>query len=96
MKLREIVLLLGGMVTLLGFVSYMFDFYQKTAELQLIKQDMYFDSLILKEQIELKQKDSIFEIRINLMDSFQNEVIKKKMTKKDKEKFEQSVKSIIR
>jgi hypothetical protein len=94
MKLREIVMLISGMVILLMFVAYMFDFYQKTAELELIKKDMYFDSLILKEQRQLKQKDSLFEIRTTLMDSFQNEVIKKKMTKKDKEKFEKDITSI--
>lgn len=94
MKLREIVMLLGGMITLLVFVAYMFDFYQRTSELELIKKDMYFDSLILKEQRQLKQKDSVFEIRRGLMDSFQNEAIKKKMTKKDKEKFEEDIKSI--
>ena len=94
MKLREIVMLLGGMITLLVFVAYMFDFYQRTSELELVKKDIYFDSLILKEQRELKQKDSVFEIRTGLMDSFQNEAIKKKMTKKDKEKFEEDIESI--
>jgi hypothetical protein len=94
MKLREIVMLIGGMVILLMFVAYMFDFYQRTSELDLLKKDMYFDSLILKEQRYLKQKDSLFEIRTNLMDSFQNEAIKKKMTKKDKEKFEEDIESI--
>jgi len=94
MKLREIVMLIGGMVILLMFVAYMFDFYQKTSELELIKKDIYFDSLILKEQRQLKQKDSVFEIHTKLMDSIQNEAIKKKMTKKDKEKFEEDIKAI--
>jgi len=94
MKLREIVMLLGGMITLLVFVAYMFDFYQRTSELELVKKDIYFDSLILKEQRELKQKDSVFEIRTGLMDSFQNEAIKKKLSKKDKTVYEEQIKSI--
>ena len=87
-------MLLGGMITLLVFVAYMFDFYQRTSELELVKKDIYFDSLILKEQRELKQKDSIFEIRTGLMDSFQNEAIKKKLSKKDKTVYEEQIKSI--
>jgi hypothetical protein len=94
MKLREIVMLLGGMITLLVFVAYMFDFYQRTSELELVKKDIYFDSLILKEQRQLKQKDSVFEIRTGLMDSFQNEAIKKKLSKKDKTVYEEQIKSI--
>lgn len=94
MKLREIVMLLGGMLALLFFVAYMFDFYQRTAETELIKKDMYFDSLILIEQKSLKSKDSVFEYRIELMDSFQNEAIKKKLNKKEKELFEEQIKSI--
>lgn len=94
MKLREIVMLLGGMITLLLFVAYMFDFYQRTSELELVKKDIYFDSLILKEQRELKQKDSVLEIRTGLMDSFQNEAIKKKLSKKDKTVYEEQIKSI--
>lgn len=87
-------MLLGGMITLLVFVAYMFDFYQRTSELELVKKDIYFDSLILKEQRELKQKDSVFEIRTGLMDSFQNEAIKKKLSKKDKTVYEEQIKSI--
>jgi len=94
MKLREIVMLLGGMIALLTFVAYMFDFYQRTSQLELIKKDMYFDSLILKEQRKLKQKDSVLEIRTGLMDSFQNEAIKKKLSKKDKTVYEEQIKSI--
>jgi hypothetical protein len=94
MKLREIVMLLGGMITLLVFVAYMFDFYQRTSELELVKKDIYFDSLILKEQRQLKEKDSVFEIRTTLMDSFQNEAIKKKLSKKDKTVYEEQIKSI--
>jgi hypothetical protein len=87
-------MLIGGMIILLAFVTYMFDFFRKTAELELIKKDMYFDSLILIEQKELRKKDSIFEIKTTLMDSFQNEIIKKKLNKKDREKFEEILNTI--
>ena len=94
MKLREIVMLLGGMVTLLAFIAYMFDFYQRTSQLDLIKKDIYFDSLVLKQQIELRRKDSVFPIYINRMDSLQNETVKKKLTKKEKEIYQTKVDEI--
>lgn len=94
MKLREIVMLLGGMIILLAFIAYMFDFYKKTSEIELIKRDMYFDSLILIEQKKLQLKDSLFEIRINYVDSVQNEAIKKKLTRKEKEIFIKAIDSL--
>lgn len=94
MKLREIVLILGGMIVLLGFVAYMFDFYKKTSEIELIKRDMYFDSLILVQQQKLQLKDSLFEIRIDYIDSVQNEAIKKKLNKKEKAAFDIAIDSI--
>ena len=94
MKLREIVMLLGGMITLLAFIAYMFDFYQRTSQLDLIKKDIYYDSLVLKQQIELRRKDSVFHIYINRMDSLQNETVKKKLTKKEKEIYQTKVDEI--
>jgi hypothetical protein len=94
MKLREIVMLLGGMITLLAFIAYMFDFYQRTSQLDLIKKDIYYDSLVLKQQIELRRKDSVFHIYINRMDSLQNETVKKKLTKKEKETYQTKINEI--
>lgn len=94
MKLREIVMLLGGMITLLAFIAYMFDFYRKTAEIDLIKKDIYYDSLVLKQQNELRTKDSIFHIYTSRMDSLQNETIKKKLSKKEKEEYQTKAEEI--
>jgi hypothetical protein len=94
MKLREIVMVLGGMTILLAFIAYMFDFYNKSSEIQLIKRDMYFDSLILVKQKELEKKDSIFEVRLDLVDSLQNEAIKKRMGKREREQFESALEGI--
>lgn len=94
MKLREIVMVLGGMTILLAFIAYMFDFYNKSSEIQLIKRDMYFDSLILVKQKELQKKDSIFEVRLDLVDSLQNEAIKKRMGKREREEFESALEGI--
>lgn len=94
MKLREIVMLLGGMITLLAFIAYMFDFYRKTAEIDLIKKDIYYDSMVLKQQNELRTKDSVFHIYLSRMDSLQNEAIKKKLGKKEKEEYQTKVEEI--
>jgi hypothetical protein len=37
----------------------------RSAEVQVIKRDMYFDSLILKQQEDLRRADSLLEHRIN-------------------------------
>lgn len=87
-------MLLGGMITLLAFIAYMFDFYRKTAEIDLIKKDIYYDSMVLKQQNELRTKDSIFHIYLSRMDSLQNEAIKKKLTKKEKEEYKLKVEEI--
>lgn len=61
MKIREIVLLIAGTLAVLIFTGFMFDYYLRTEEVQVIKKDMYFDSLILQEQIHLRKKDSALE-----------------------------------
>ena len=94
MKLREIVMLLGGMIGLLLFISYMFDFYQRTSELNLLKKDMYFDSLILQQQLELRAKDSLFEISTTRMDSLQNVTIIKRLGGKEKAEYLKTINEI--
>jgi len=94
MKLREIVMLLGGMITLLLFISYMFDFYHRTTELTLIKKDIYFDSLILQQQLELRAKDSLFELSTTRMDSLQNAMIIKRLGGKEKEGYLKAINEI--
>ena len=88
MRIREVVLITLGTLATLTFVGFMFDYYVRTEEVQVIRRDMYFDSLILKEQIELRKKDSVLEhqneyIRKNLQ--FHDSQIKK--IKEDLEKL---------
>jgi len=59
MKIRDIVLVLAGTLAILIFMGFMFDYYLKVEETHLIKQNIYYDSLLLEEQNQLKQKDSI-------------------------------------
>ena len=61
MKIREIVMVIAGTLAVLIFTGFMFDYYLRSEEVQVIKRDMYFDSLILQEQIHLKKKDSALE-----------------------------------
>jgi hypothetical protein len=80
MRIREVVLITLGTLATLTFVGFMFDYYVRTEEVQVIRRDMYFDSLILQEQIELRKKDSLLEnqneyIRKNLQ--FHDSQIKK-------------------
>ena len=68
MKIREIVLIVAGTLSVLVFTGFMFDYYLRTEEVQVIKKDMYFDSLILQEQIHLRKKDSALEQYIKNQD----------------------------
>lgn len=61
MKIREIVLIVSGTLAVLVFTGFMFDYYLRAEEVQVVKRDMYFDSLILQEQIHLRKKDSALE-----------------------------------
>lgn len=68
MKIREIVMLSVGTIAVLVFMGFMFDYYLRTEEVQTIRRDMYFDSLILQEQQELKKKDSLLDVYIKTED----------------------------
>jgi arylsulfatase A-like enzyme len=68
MKIREIVLIVSGTLAVLVFTGFMFDYYLRAEEVQVVKKDMYFDSLILQEQIHLKKKDSALEQYIKHQD----------------------------
>ena len=61
MKIREIVLIVSGTLAVLVFTGFMFDYYLRAEEVQVVKRDMYFDSLILQEQMHLRKKDSLLE-----------------------------------
>lgn len=61
MRIREVVLITLGTLATLTFVGFMFDYYVRTEEVQVIRKNVYYDSLLLQEQIHLKKKDSILE-----------------------------------
>lgn len=61
MKVREIILIVAGTLSVLVFTGFMFDYYLRSEEVKVVKRDMYFDSLILQEQIHLRKKDSALE-----------------------------------
>lgn len=69
MKIREIVLVVVGTLAVLIFTGFMFDYYLRTEEVQVVKKDMYFDSLILEEQKYLRKKDSLLEIHVKTQDN---------------------------
>ena len=41
MKIREIVLIVSGTLAVLVFTGFMFDYYLRAEEVQVIKKDMY-------------------------------------------------------
>lgn len=54
-------MLLGASIITFAFIGFMYDFYLRTEEIQLVRKNLYYDSLILEQQKELKVKDSIIE-----------------------------------
>lgn len=68
MKIREAIMVAVGTIAVLVFVGFMFDYYLRTEEVQVVKKDMYFDSLILEEQRYLRKKDSLLEIQVKTQD----------------------------
>lgn len=71
MRIREVVLITLGTIATLTFVGFMFDYYVRTEEVQVIRKNVYYDSLLLEEQMHLKKKDSVLE--------HQNEYIRKNL-----------------
>jgi len=57
--MREVILFLLGILVLLIFVVFQVDYFIKSEEIKLIQKEMYYDSLLLEEQRQLKEKDSI-------------------------------------
>lgn len=57
--MRDVILVLVGILLLLIFVVFQVDYFVKSEEIKLIHKNVYYDSLLLEEQKELKQKDSI-------------------------------------
>lgn len=59
MKNKDLILIIFSTIAILGFIGYMYDFYVRTEENNLIRRDMYFDSLVLQEQGLLKKHDTL-------------------------------------
>lgn len=57
--MRDITIVLVGILLLLVFVVFQVDYFIKAEEIKLIHKNIYYDSLLLEEQKQLKQKDSI-------------------------------------
>lgn len=57
--MRDITIVLAGILLLLVFVVFQIDYFIKAEEIELIQKNIYYDSLLLEEQKQLKQKDSI-------------------------------------
>lgn len=58
-NLRDIVLVSVGIIMLMVFTLFLFDYYLKSEEIKVIQKNVYYDSLLLEEQEQLKAKDSI-------------------------------------
>ena len=56
---RDILLMSVGIIMLMIFTLFLFDNYLKSEEIKVIQKNVYYDSLLLEEQEELKIKDSI-------------------------------------
>ena len=59
MKTREIAILLIGTLATFVFVGYMFDYYLRIEEVQLLRQNVYYDSLIIEQQKQLLSEGDI-------------------------------------
>lgn len=75
MKIREVVLITLGTLATLTFVGLMFDYYLRAEEVQVVRKKVYYDSLLLEEQMHLKKKDSVIEQSIIKQDAKINHTI---------------------
>lgn len=93
MRTRETILVLGGIIALMSFVVIMFDYYVRTQETQVLKKNLYYDSIIISEQKQLKEKDSLIlknqKLIIDMVNSHSNQIhtIKGKVKNLEKEEI---------
>lgn len=59
MKLKEIIIIFSSILCLFFFIHFMFQNHIKNQEIQIVKKKIYYDSLLLSEQQELRKQDSI-------------------------------------
>lgn len=76
MKNNEVVIMVVGSVLLLGFVIYMLIFSFHMSKTNLIREDIKNDSIIFKENLQLKMNDSVMienkKKLNNLIDNHEN------------------------
>lgn len=59
MNSRDFLLLFAGLLLIIIFIIFQFDFFLKSEEIKLMENNLQYDSIILQEQNELRKKDSI-------------------------------------
>lgn len=69
MSMRDVTLLFAGLLLILVFIVFQFDYYLKSEEMKLIQQNIQYDSIILEEQNALRKKDSIISKEEQLIKS---------------------------
>jgi len=76
MRNNEIVIMIIGSILLLGFVIYMLIFSFHMSKTNLIREDIKNDSIIFKENLQLKMNDSVMienkKKLNNLIDNHEN------------------------
>lgn len=80
MKNKDFIIMTIGSLLLLGFVVFMLLYSFKNSKTSLIREDLINDSIILKENTELKRNDSVImenkKKLNNLIDNHENRLIR--------------------
>jgi hypothetical protein len=80
MKNKDFIIMTIGSLLLLGFVVFMLLYSFKNSKTSLIRDDLINDSIILKENTELKRNDSVImenkKKLNNLIDNHENRLIR--------------------
>lgn len=58
MKLKDNILVYGGLVAILLFIVFMFEYHRKVERHKLIREDLYNDSLIMESHKQLMTNDT--------------------------------------
>jgi len=58
MKLKDNILISGGLVAILLFIVFMFEYHRKVESHRLIREDLYSDSIIMDQYKDIEIKDS--------------------------------------
>ena len=58
MKLKDNILVYGGLVAILLFIVFMFEYHRRVESHRLIRQDLYNDSIIMQDHKQLMANDT--------------------------------------